>query len=287
MWAHDRAETQGRRPGFERRRRSAVRHTSCKLSHMKIVILRGGVPHADPRDGAAGAHDGGVLAMGTDDGQWVLLNVTPPVARQLDGDDALASCPGLVAAPERHLVFTDAGLDNASGLLGLRDGPPVHLYATPAVFEALTTSTPVMPVLQPYCGVNWHVIPVAGDEPVAMFRVGGMPGLLFTAIASNAPPPGGAASRAGDVVGSRIALAVHDQSTGQRVFFAPGTASVGADEADWMREADCLLVGGGEPTQWLSDLPARHKVILAERSDAEQLRRHGIALAYDGMEIDL
>jgi pyrroloquinoline quinone biosynthesis protein B len=239
---------------------------------MKIVILRGGTSRSHSRPGAT-TRDSAVLAIGPGDGPWVLLNMSPAVADQLDGDLRLEPLRGLPATEVRSLVLTDAHLDNVGGLLGLRDGPPIHLYATPAVFEDLTTVMPVLPVLQRHCGVHWHIIPVAGDQRVASFRVEALPELEFTAIASQAPVPVFSAHREHPLVGSSIALAVSDLTTSQRAFCAPGLTHMGAFEVDWMRAADCLLVDGPDPQDLLGEMPARHKVLLAQ--------------AYDGMEIEL
>ena len=91
--------------------------------------------------------------------------------RQLDTDLRLNNHPGLPEPEERAVVLTDAQLDRAGGLLTLRDGAAIDLYATPAVFVQLTTAMPVLPVLQQYCGLHWRVVPVAGDRRVAAFRV--------------------------------------------------------------------------------------------------------------------
>ncbi|OYU98748.1 MAG: pyrroloquinoline quinone biosynthesis protein B, partial [Burkholderiales bacterium PBB5] len=100
-------------------------------------------------------------------------------------------------------------------------------------------------------------------------------------------------------VGDSIALAVRDLATGQRAFCAPGLAQIGAMEFEWMREADCLLLDNlqaAEPAPdgpWLDLLrrmPARHKVLFGEApSEAAHAEwaEQGIALAYDGMEIEL
>ena len=168
------------------------------------------------------------------------------------------------------------------------------------MFEDLTTTLPVLPVLQHYCGVHWHMVPVAGDTRVASFRVEGMPTLEFTALATQMPTPPHSAHHLQPLVGDSIALAVRDLATGQRVFCAPGLTRVGPIEFDWMREADCLLVDGhgidGLPAQdapaWvelLSGLPARHKVLFADEAEhpRQALADRGIALAYDGLEIEL
>jgi pyrroloquinoline quinone biosynthesis protein B len=263
---------------------------------MKIVVLRGGGPLRRRPAQRPGTNDRGVLALGSDTGQWVLLNVSAAVARQLETDPALDAHPGLADAALRRVVLTDAQVDHVGGLLSLRDGAPIELYATPAVFESLTTALPVLPVLQHYCGVHWHVVPVAGDRREASFYVEGWPTLEFTAIAIPAPalPHAGEHPRIGDA----IALAVRDVATGQRVFCAPGVTPTGGLAYDWMREADCLLVDGpphDEPLDpaWidlLRDLPARHKVLFAAdgaHGGRDALAERGISLAYDRMEIVL
>ena len=148
---------------------------------MKIVILRGGRERRrSPREAGAMApaavssRERGVLAIEAD-GHWVLINMSPAVAHQLEVDERLGRHDGLPDAPVRALVLTDAQVDHVGGLLSLRDGAPINLYATPVVFEELTTSLPVLPVLQHYCGVHWHVVPVAGDRHVAQFQVEGLP----------------------------------------------------------------------------------------------------------------
>jgi pyrroloquinoline quinone biosynthesis protein B len=278
---------------------------------VKILILRGG---AEPRRRPAGAvatrkagastRERGVMALGNGSGQWVLVNMSPAVAHQLGSDMRLDSHVGLPDADVRAVVLTDAQVDHVGGLLSLREGAPIDLYATPAVFEQLTTALPVLPVLQHYCGVHWHVVPVAGDRRVASFRVNGLPSLEFTALATRSPPPPHLAQADGPQVGDSIALAVRDLSTQQRVFCAPGLAQIGETEFEWMREADCLLLdhqpgdvtaaaGQAAAQDWLqrlSQLPARHKVLFggeADPGDPARWADRGIALAYDGMEIEL
>lgn len=285
---------------------------------MKILILRGGRPaapraHRGPQASgtAASTRACGVMALGDGSGQWVLVNMSPAVAHQLDSDSGLDSHAGLADAGVRAVVLTDAQVDHVGGLLSLRDGPPIDLYATPAVFEQLTTALPVLPVLQHYCGVHWHVVPVAGDRRVASFRVDGLPSLEFTAVATRSPPPPHLAHADGPQVGDSIALAVRDLTTGQRVFCAPGLAQIDEAEFEWMREADCLLLDhrlldppppvaagatAARASDWLqrlADLPARHKLLFRDGAASADPAGwaagsgQGIALAHDGMEIDL
>ncbi len=249
------------------------------------------------------------MALGNGGGRWVLVNMSPAVAHQLDSDLRLDSHLGLPEPEVRAVVLTDAQVDHVGGLLSLRDGVPIDLYATPAVFERLTTAMPVLPVLQHYCGVHWRVVPVAGDRRVASFRVEGMPSLRFTAVATQCALPPHLAHAEQPLVGDSIALAVQDLATGQRVFCAPGLSQIGATEFEWMREADCLLLdnplpgasaapavaaAAGDAQAWLAmlrGLPARHKVLfddaLGTPAQPAGWAEQGIALAYDGMEIEL
>jgi pyrroloquinoline quinone biosynthesis protein B len=278
---------------------------------VKIVILRGGsaASRRRPTAGPASTRERGVTAIGDGQGRWVLVNMSPGVAHQLDSDDQLELHAGLPDADVRSVLLTDAQVDHVGGLLSLRDGAPIDLYATPAVFEALTTSLPVLPVLQHYCGVHWRVVPVAGDRLQADFRIDGMDQLVFTAVATRGTTPPHLDRAAHDVVGDSIALAVHDLGTGQRALFAPGLATLEPKVIDWMAAADCLLVDSParpaaavppsaepDPDDWfarLRALPARHKVLFGAASAAAalagvpELAGAGIALAYDGMAIEL
>lgn len=258
---------------------------------MRVLILRG-ERHRAPN----GRHgDSGVIAFGSA-GQWLLVNVSAPVAQRLDAGNLPAGLPGLADPSVRAIVLTDPQLEHVGGLLALRRGAPIDLYVTPAVFEELSIHLPVLPALQHYCGVHWRVVPVAGDCREATFRIDGLPTLEFTALATQAPPwPHVQQQRA--VVGDSIALVVTDTETGVSVFCAPGLAHPGPQEIEWMRRCDCVLLDDPRPrpgrmpawVEWVDALPARHKVMLADTDapQADRLARLGVAVAADGMEIEL
>lgn len=268
---------------------------------MKLMILRGGrgarehVEAARPRRTArADTADGGVPAFG-DGRRWALVNISAAVAQQIDDEALPASATGLAEPEVRAVVLTDAQLEHVGGLLALRGGAPIDLYATPAVFEELSCNLPVLPALQHYCGVHWRVIPVAGDRDSASFRVEGLPTLEFTALATQARPlPHAQQHRS--VVGDHIALVVRDLGSGCQVFCAPGLVRPGARELEWMRSSDCVLLGdtpletgrGIAGLEWVEQLPARLKVMLtgADPPRRQMLARRGIAVASDGMEIE-
>lgn len=280
---------------------------------MKVVVLKGGdeaVPLVQcVHSGQWPSRAAGAAALSGDGRHWVLINMSPAVAEQLATDARLLRHPGLPDAAVRIVVLTDAQMDHVTGLLSLRDGPPIHLFATPAVFEELTHSVPVLPMLQHYCGVHWHVIPVAGECRTAVFHVDGQPSLEFTAVATDGPSPRHSMQSAGPVVGDTIALAVRDLVTGQRFFCAHSLASAGAMAVEWMREADCVMVGdepdsalsryspdaANEAWSLLEGVRARRKLLLAHPDGAGPPRhptsttmaRWGLELAADRMEIEL
>jgi len=211
----------------------------------------------------------------------------------------------------------------------MREGPCIDIYATPCVFEDLTTVFPVLSVLEHYCGTRWHMLRVAGSERSAEFTVDGFASLRFTAVAIPGKAPPYSPHRREQTVGDNIALLIEDLADGRRLFYSPGLAEVGPRELQWMHDADCLLLDG---TFWVEDemqhaglsrktagemghlpqmgddaragmvdvmntLRAERKVlihinnsnpILDEASTQRRvLERHGIEVAYDGMEISL
>ncbi len=264
---------------------------------MKLVILRGGTHHLSAnrlptRDPApTGRH--GVVALGDPDGEhWALLNMAPNVAEQLQEDPGLRCHSGLPDPGVRSIILTDAQIDHVTGLLSLRDGAPIDLYATPAVFEVLSQHMPVLQMLQSYCGVHWHVIAVAGETASANFRVEGLPTLEFTAFATDSlPPPYPMEPGTPTSTGLSVAIAVRDTQNGQRLFLSQGAQTLGSTELDWLRSADCVMLD--ERTSWPRDEPsppwrAKRKVMLKSHWLGERgAGPDGFEPAYDGMVIHL
>lgn len=190
------------------------------------------------------------IAVSADSRRWVLINASPDLGQQLRVQPVLH--PKLAQRPEevrntpiQAVILLDAQVDRSAGLLSLREGPPVELYATPCVFEDLTTGFPILSVLEHYCGVRWHMLPVAGEQRVAEFKVDGFESLRFRAVAIPGPTPPYSTRRHDPKVGDNIALEVTDLRSAKRLFYAPGLAEVGPDELEWMRDVDCLMVDGG------------------------------------------
>lgn len=231
---------------------------------MKILVLGsgagGGFPQwncncrlcAGQRQGelSARARTQSSIAVSADGESWVLLNASPDIGQQIRSRPQLHPRHGLRDTPIKAVVLMDAHIDHVTGLLGLREGPCIDLYATPCVFEDLTTGLPLLNVLQHYCGTRWHMLPVAGDQVSAEFEIEGFASLCFTALAIPGKAPPYSPHRREQMVGDNIALLIEDQRDGRRLFYSPGLAEVGNQELHWMSNADCLLVDG---TFWEED----------------------------------
>ena len=182
------------------------------------------------------------------------------------------------------VVLTGMQREQVSGLLDLRDGAPIDLYATPAVFEHLTLALPLLPVLQQFCGVQWHLIPVAGEQRAADFTIERFPTLVFTALTTG---DGGA--------GESIALAVRDERSRSRLFVVHGESLESAAfdwMHDWMQGADCVVIDRAAQTpRWLerlSQLPGTRKLLLdANGTDRAAIAACGIECAQGAMEFEL
>ncbi|MCI1192640.1 MBL fold metallo-hydrolase [Calidifontimicrobium sp. SYSU G02091] len=245
---------------------------------MKIVVL--GPPPKRPTQRPG-------LGLSVDGHHWLML-------------DAAGAVPDALEPPSRDepiaVVLTDARADHASGLLSLRDGHPIDLYATPAVFEQLTVGLPVLPVLQHYCDVHWRLVAVAGDAQLARFRIDAWPSLDFTAVGLDAGQGSGA--------GEAIALVVRDAASGHQLFYAPALDKASTPPAPWMDDSDCVIVGGDcrvwregpagtLPPPWIAALfeaRAARKVLLQPLAASGCTGVPGartIEIAYAGMEIEL
>ena len=255
---------------------------------MKIIVLGsgagGGFPQwncncrlcAGQRGGRLDAHPRtqSSIAVSADGQSWVLLNASPDIGQQIRMQPRLHPRHGLRDTPIKAVVLMDAQIDHVTGLLGLREGPCIDLYATPCVFEDLTTGLPLLNVLQHYCGTRWHMLPVAGTQTRADFQIDAFPTLRFSALAIPGKAPPYSPHRREQVVGDNIALHIEDVADGRTLFYSPGLARIGERELGWMNDADCVLVDG---TFWHEDEMQRAGLGTKAASDMGHLPQQGFA----------
>lgn len=228
------------------------------------------------------------MALSSNGQDWVLLNASPGLEHHLDSGTGGAL--GLARGAIRGVVLLDARPEHVSGLLGLREGPPLRLYATPSVFEGLTTHLPIVPVLDQCCGVQWHLLAVAGEVDHVPFHVQGVDDLLFEAFAIPGLAPAYGAHPHDSAIGDTIALRVRDRRTGRQLCYAPGLTDLdhphGLDPQAWLGDADCVIASPAPGIiELLQDTPAQRKVLLLDENDRAPMSALGIEPAYHGMEI--
>jgi pyrroloquinoline quinone biosynthesis protein B len=218
---------------------------------MKILVLGsaagvppcrcGGAPCRDADDAArTPVCTHAAIAVSADGARWVLLNAPRDLGASLRAQPALRR--GADDAPIAAAVLLDAHIDHVSGLLALRDGPPIELHCTPCVFEDLTSGLPILPLLQHYCGVRWHLLPVAGERSSAAFRVDAAPGLRFLALAIDGTGPAYSPHRHDPGAGDHIGLVIEDVASGERLLYAPALAQRGDEVRAELLDATELLL---------------------------------------------
>lgn len=279
---------------------------------MRFRVLNGPTGARRPWQGtlALRANDREADAAAVDErpSPWLLMNLSGPVASRLQSDPALAGVLCRCGGPGQTVLLTDAQIDQVAGLISLRGGAPIELYATPSVFEDFTFTMPVLPELERHCNVHWHIVPVAGDHRSASFQVRGQEGLEFTAFDAGPAPEGCVGSPVAPPPGHSIAIGVRDRQSGRRAVFARGLGTMTLGVLGVLEGIDCLIVDSGlaadtvqavgaaalleranarQVLDWLSgvDVPRRVLLNAGGKADDALLRQRGIEPGLDGADI--
>jgi pyrroloquinoline quinone biosynthesis protein B len=276
--------------------------------------LRSGTVRATARTQSSIA----VSSNGTD---WVLINASPDILAQIRSTPALQPARHRRDSGIAAVMLMDAQIDHVTGLLMLREGKALPLYCTAPVWRELNGALPLVPVLSHYCGVHWHELPVQGS-----LQVPGVDSIRFTPLALSSKAPPYSDHREHPHTGDNIGLLIEDVDTGKSAFYAPGLGAIDPQVQAALRHADCMLVDGtfwrademialgfssktaedmghlpqsgeGGMIAVLDGVKAERKVLIHINNtnpildeDSEQralLARHGIEVAFDGMEITL
>ena len=306
---------------------------------MKLIILGasagGGFPqwNCNCRN-CAGLRDGSVRAkprtqssicVSTDDGQdWALLNASPDILQQIKATPELQPNRALRDTGIGGILLVDGQIDHATGLFMLREQKSkMPLWCAEPVYEDLTTGNPVLRVLEHYCGVDRHDIPLDGTP----FAMPGVAGIEFSVLplSSKAAPYSPHREASGD--GDNVGVSITDQRNGGKLFYAPGLGARTPEVFARMAEADCVMVDGtfwtddemivaglstktardighlpqsgpGGMMDWLDELPKQVRKILIHINNTNpiidenspqraELTRRGIEVAEDGTRISI
>jgi pyrroloquinoline quinone biosynthesis protein B len=265
-----------------------------------------------------------IAVCGADRAAWALINASPDILVQLKANPDLQ--PGRTPRDSAisAIALVDGQIDHSTGLFMLRESTrPLPVWCTDQVFADLTHGNPIFAVLGHYCGIERHVMASDGRE----FMLSGIAGVTFRAIAVPGKPGPYSPHRATPVPGDNVALLMRDAASARSVLYAPGLGAIDDALWQALSEASAVLVdgtfwsdeemislglsgkrareighlpqsGAGGMLEWLAKLPADRRRILIhinntnpildeESPERAELQRHGIEVAWDGMEIEL
>jgi pyrroloquinoline quinone biosynthesis protein B len=277
--------------------------------------VRAGTVRARPRSQSS-------IAVSSDGEQWVLFNASPDILAQIRATPALQPRSALRGSGIAAVVLTDGQVDHVTGLLLLREGNRLPLYATELVHDDLTRGFPVLAVLDHFCGVDWHCIAI--NE--RWFTIAGIDEIELRAVPLLSKPAPFSPRRDAPQPGDNIGIMIRDRQTRRSVLYAPGIAEIDEGVGRAMATADCLLVdgtfwtddemiglgvgrkrareighlpqyGAGGMIERLREFPQARRVLIhinntnpildEASSERRTLEREGIEVAFDGMELVL
>jgi pyrroloquinoline quinone biosynthesis protein B len=188
-------------------------------------------------------------------GNWFLINASPDLPAQIAAFPKLQ--PGstqLRNTPVAGVLLTNADLDHTLGLLSLREGGRLKIYATKAVRETADLCPGVTAIMDAFGDVAWEEPPenaltalrgANGVESSLRFRAIGLPGKP-PKFAKEIDPDGR----------HSIAYQLVDTCTGGKLLVAPDVAGLNEALQMAMLESDAVLFDG---TFWSGDELARVK----------------------------
>ncbi|MGW6933360.1 pyrroloquinoline quinone biosynthesis protein PqqB [Lentzea sp. NPDC054927] len=185
------------------------------------------------RSGSLPSRSQDCLAISGNGTDWWLVNASPDIRTQITACSFLNPGPGRRDTPLRGALFTDAELDHTLGLLTLRGGAGLTVWAPGAVLHALQDQFDLRTVIDGYSPLKWQEASNRFD----------LDGLIVTAIPISDKRPKYARSSTVDgpwVVAYRF----QDPVSGGVLVYAPCLASwpEGFDEV--VADAQCLLLDG-------------------------------------------
>lgn len=262
------------------------------------------------------------IAVSVDGVDWLLVNASPDILTQIRDNPELQPARAVRDSGIAAVLLMDAQIDHVTGLLMLRERQtPLPLLATPEVLGELSQGFPVTRILSHYCGVAPHELAIDGRTA----DVPGLPGLQVQTVGLSSKPPPYSPFRGQPRPGDNIGLLVQNPLTGARMFYAPGLAEVTPALLELMSGCAVVLVDGtfwthdemqrqglskkaaldmghlpqsgpGGMIEQLDRLPASVRKVLIhinntnpmlveDSAERALLTRHGIEVAFDGMDI--
>ena len=255
---------------------------------------------------------------------WVLVNASPDILAQLAANPQLQPGRGIRDTALAAVLLVDGQVDHTTGLYMLREATKSWpVWCTDSTYADLTRGNPILNVLSHFCGVEHHRIEMNGVP----FVIGPVPGIRWRALPVASKPAPYSPNRDAPILGDNIALLIEDARSGKSALYAPGLGAIDAAIWQAMQSASCVMVdgtfwtddemlslgvskkrardighlaqtGAGGMLEWLDRLPSTTRKILIHINNtnpildeasapAAELKRRGVEVAWDGMEIEL
>jgi pyrroloquinoline quinone biosynthesis protein B len=263
------------------------------------------------------------IAVSSDNANWVLFNASPDIRTQLENFPAAQPKHGIRDSGIKAIILIDSQIDHTTGLLTLRESTrPLEIYCSEMVKQDLSTGFPLFTMLEHYCRVNHHPIPLDGSG----FTISGIGDLRFYSHSLKSKAPPYSPHRHDPHDGDNIGVIVEQISTGKKLYYAPGLGEIEPHVYAAIQAADCVLVDGtfwrhdemgragicdklalemghlpqsgpGGMIETLSAATNARKILIhinntnpildEDSPERKALEQAAIEVAYDGLEIDL
>ncbi len=256
------------------------------------------------------------IAVSQNGDEWLLLNASPDIHRQIEAAPKLQP-RGPRHSPIAGVVLTNGDLDHVLGLFSLRESQPLTIFATERVRRGLVEHNAFLRTLDRFAGqVTWRDLPIGRDVTAGE--------LSLRAIAAPGKAPIHLKGIFAPSPEDNIAVVV--RGGGRTVLYA---TAVGAfDENIWTaaREADVVFFDGtfwsseeliaqglgraraeemahwpigGEtgslarlaqlkgPRKFYSHLNNTNPILVEDSAERRAVEAAGVSVAHDGLELSL
>lgn len=187
-------------------------------------------------------------AVSADGERWVLLNASPEIRAQIEATPSLHP-RAKRRSPIAAVVLTNGDLDHVLGLLSLREGQPLAVYATEPVRPGLGDgNTFARTLARSENQVVWRTIADGEEIPLAD-RDGRPLGLSLRACPVPGRPPPHLKGLALEDPLETIAVALSCNGR-RRLCYVPGAAAITPDLRAFLDDADAIFFDG---TFWSDD----------------------------------
>ena len=230
---------------------------------MRVLILGsaagGGFPQWNCNcPNCRGARDGSLpcrrrtqssIAVSADNRHWFLFNASPDIGQQFAACTSLWPREPFRHTPIQGVVLTDAELDHTLGLLSLREGGQLLVYATEWVYTALNRWNPLLRTMGSYCAVEWR--PVRLGEDVPLPRADGVEsGLRCQSFTTLSAKKVAFARESSPHPEATVGYRITDAATGHVLVYLPVVQDLHAEVRSRLSGCQCLLIDG---TCWHDD----------------------------------